>query len=66
MNETNVGPGMVPHKRNCRCDECQLERLRDEVNTLAGKVQYLVDHWPGKLEDGGITFPDGEFWEKSK
>ena len=28
------------------------------------RAQWLVDNWPGKLEDGGITFPDGEFWKK--
>lgn len=39
------------------------------VKRVAGefipKLQYLVDSWPEKLEDDGITFPDGSFWPKS-
>ena len=27
MRDTNVGLGMVPHKKNCQCDECIIERL---------------------------------------
>lgn len=38
---------------------------KDIVEEYAGKIQYLVDAWPTKLEDNGITFPDGDFWPKS-
>lgn len=34
------------------------------ASELAARVQYLVDHWPLPLEDNGITFPDGDFWER--
>jgi hypothetical protein len=36
------------------------------IAELEAKVQFLVDHWPTKLEDGGITFPDGESWPASR
>lgn len=32
---------------------------------LNAKVQFLIDMWPTRLEDGGFTFPDGEFWPAS-
>lgn len=41
-------------------------RLRRALAESEARVQFLVDHWPAKLEDGGITFPDGTFYEKSK
>ena len=28
--QSNVGSGMVPHKKSCRCDECEIERLTAE------------------------------------
>ena len=36
--------------------------LRERITDLEARVQYLVDHWPEELEDGCITFPDGEGW----
>lgn len=33
---------------------------------LSEYIQYLVDHWPEPLEEGGITFPDGLFWPTTK
>jgi hypothetical protein len=38
---------------------------RRDLQELASRVQFLVNNWPEPLEDGGITFPDGERWEKS-
>ena len=35
------------------------------VESLTAKVQYLVDNWPAPLEDGGFSFPDGDFWKRS-
>lgn len=29
-NESNVGLGMVPHRKGCRCNECEVERLTAE------------------------------------
>ena len=26
--QSNVGPGMVPCKKNCRCNDCTIERLQ--------------------------------------
>jgi len=40
--------------------------LMKGIKELRERVQYLVDNWPEPLEDGGITFPDGELWEKTK
>ena len=31
MSDTNVGLGMAPHRKGCRCDECQLELLNSYV-----------------------------------
>jgi hypothetical protein len=39
--------------------------MLDYIDELETKIQYLVDRWPTKLEDGGITFPDGEFWQRT-
>lgn len=40
-------------------------RLREELKRERAKVQFLIDKWPGKMEDGGMTFPDGEFVPRS-
>ncbi len=43
-----------------------LERAMERtILELTDKIQYLVDTYPTKLEDGGITFPDGDFWRAS-
>lgn len=36
------------------------------IGELTAKIQYLVDNWPAPLEDGCISFPDGDRWDKSK
>lgn len=46
------------------CIACALERVAADNKDLRERVQYLVDNWPVPVEDGGITFPDGEFWEQ--
>lgn len=33
------------------------------IDELSAKIQYLVDGWPVPLEDGCMTFPDGDRWE---
>ena len=38
----NVGMGMVPHKKNCRCNECEVFRLRQEAYDLQAKVEDLT------------------------
>ncbi len=47
------------------CVACGFERVNTDNKDLRERVQYLVDHWPVSVEDGGITFPDGEFWKTS-
>jgi len=37
-----------------------------EEPDLRARVQYLIDNWPIELPDGGITFPDGDFWPETK
>ena len=32
--QSNVGLGMVPHKRNCRCDECRIEKQQQRIREL--------------------------------
>jgi hypothetical protein len=60
--ETNADPaGMVRENAlltdQLRCQNALLEEL-------SNKLQWLVDNWYAPLEDGGITFPDGDFVEK--
>lgn len=42
----------------------RLEAQHTDNKDLRERIQYLVDHWPLPLEDNGITFPDGDFWER--
>jgi len=37
--------------------------LQNEIRALEAKIQFLVDNWPADLEDGCITFPDGNRWD---
>lgn len=41
MNDTNVRLGMVPHRSNCCCDECENERLRKRIAELERKNAEL-------------------------
>lgn len=41
------------------------EMLVSDNITYRAKLQFLVDNWPQPLEDGGITFPDGDFWPQT-
>lgn len=42
------------------------EEAIEVIADLHAKIQYLIDSWPGPLPDGGITFPDGDFWPVSE
>ncbi len=37
MRDTNVGIGMVPCRKGCRCDDCTIDRLQAHVNELQWK-----------------------------
>ena len=37
--QSNVGLGMVPHKRNCRCDECRIEKQQRRIRKLEALVE---------------------------
>ena len=39
------------------------EYLKERIAELEAKIQFLINIWPKPLEDGGMTFPDGDFWE---
>ena len=61
MADTNVGMGMVPHKKGCRCFECELERLQRENDELRAdaeryrawaKSPYTLFNIAWKLWDG--------------
>ena len=43
MRDTNVGPGMVPHQKNCCCDECTLERLQIENQQLQAQADLAAE-----------------------
>ena len=40
--QSNVGPGMVPCKKNCRCDDCTIERLQARVRVAEQREAELV------------------------
>lgn len=40
--ETNAGLGMVPHKTNCRCNECELDRLQSENARIRQGIKTQV------------------------
>lgn len=40
-NYTNVGIGMVPHRKGCKCDECEVERLSAENEDLEKRNELL-------------------------
>lgn len=41
MSDSNVGLGMVPCGKNCRCDDCTIRRLQAEVKRLEAKNDEL-------------------------
>jgi len=50
MIDTNVGIGIVPHRKSCRCDECYMERLiadgvrlKARIKALEQALEYLSD-----------------------
>jgi hypothetical protein len=42
-SDTNVGLGMVPHKKSCRCDECEIDRLRQRIAELKADLKIADD-----------------------
>jgi len=40
--DTNVGLGMVPHRKGCRCADCEIDRLQPEISRLT-ENQRLQD-----------------------
>ena len=38
----NVGLGMVPHRKGCRCEECTIERLEAKVRTMQARIDALA------------------------
>ncbi len=57
--------GLAHLQEENRVRSVAIEGQEKLIKFLTERVQYLVDHWPVPLEDGGITFPDGEFWKTS-
>ena len=41
MSDTNVGMGMVPCRKGCRCMDCQLEAKDVEIARLEGALREL-------------------------
>lgn len=56
-----------------RGDDLQFDNLvvgakptqQEVIEGLRAKIQFLIDSWPTPMSDGGITFPDGDFWPRS-
>ena len=47
--------------QQCQAENEMLINLGKETEA---KLQYLVNNWPKKLEDGKIYFPDGDYREQ--
>ena len=41
--QSNVGMGMVPHKKSCRCNECEIERLTADNAKLLAVIDKALD-----------------------
>ena len=54
-NYHNVGLGMVPHKKGCRCEECEIVRLRDRVADLERRLAESMNR---RCDDCGATVSD--------
>ena len=39
MSDSNVGLGMVPCKKNCRCHDCQIDRKNKRIADLEQKLE---------------------------
>lgn len=43
MRDTNVGEGFAPHRKNCRCLECDSYRMQDQIATLTARNRELEE-----------------------
>ena len=43
MSDTNVGMGMVPCRKGCRCMDCQLEAKDREIEQKDAEIDALVN-----------------------
>ena len=41
MTGWNIGSDFVDHKKNCRCDECEVERLTNRVADLQAQLDAV-------------------------
>jgi hypothetical protein len=48
--QSNVGPGMVPHRKGCRCDECEIDRLKARLAEAERKLQHCKEQADAGLE----------------
>lgn len=46
----------------CRVHPDDLRAVLAELTDVHARLRFVIDSWPVPLEDGGITFPDGDFW----
>jgi hypothetical protein len=62
--QSNVGMGMVPHKKSCGCDECKVERLAAEL----AACRELLGKACGYLREVGNDYPGSscQLWCHSK
>ena len=72
-NCTTYGFRQGTFYQGCGFEQDQAEEIARRYNDYhvdiadrEARIQYLVDNWPTKLEDGCITFPDGETWYQKK
>ena len=42
MSDTNVGLGMVPCRKGCRCTDCQLEAKDQRIERLEAKLDKNI------------------------
>jgi len=54
---TNVGLGMVPHKKGCYCGECTVDRHIETIRTLKARIAEL-EYALELVASGELMYPE--------
>jgi len=50
-DQSNVGSGMVPCRKNCRCVDCRIEAKDAEIERLTTEREERIDKWMELIEE---------------
>ena len=63
MSGWNIGSDFVDHKKNCRCDECEIERMKDRIAEQEAQLkdepylrEYVLDGDTALFGNAAIKF----------